>query len=90
MGFRAFRFLVNKYSWIHSSIGVLGGLLFVVGSVLFMLDMSRAAGILFISGSTGMLIGNVGQIVADYKYRQWQDEALEEWRLERGYQDDAS
>lgn len=74
MPLEPFRFLVNKYRWIHSAIGVLGGLLFVAGSVLFLLERSRAAGILFICGSTGMLIGNLGQIVADYKYGQWQEE----------------
>lgn len=66
-----FRFMVNKYRWIHSSIGVLGGLLFVIGSLLFMVDANQTAGVLFILGSTGMLIGNVGQLIADYKYREW-------------------
>lgn len=71
MPFRMFRFMVNKYRWIHSSIGVLGGLLFVIGSLLFMVDDNQTAGVLFILGSTGMLIGNVGQLIADYKYREW-------------------
>ena len=71
MPFRMFRFMVNKYRWIHSSIGVLGGLLFVIGSLLFMVDANQTAGVLFILGSTGMLIGNVGQLIADYKYREW-------------------
>lgn len=71
MPFRMFLFMVNKYRWIHSSIGVLGGLLFVIGSLLFMVDDNQTAGVLFILGSTGMLIGNVGQLIADYKYREW-------------------
>ena len=71
MPFRMFRFMVNKYRWIHSSSGVLGGLLFVIGSLLFMVDDNQTAGVLFILGSTGMLIGNVGQLIADYKYREW-------------------
>lgn len=71
MPFRMFRFMVNKYRWIHSSIGVLGGPLFVIGSLLFMVDDNQTAGVLFILGSTGMLIGNVGQLIADYKYREW-------------------
>lgn len=74
MPFMMFRFMVNKYRWIHSSIGVLGGLLFVIGSVLFMMEDKKTAGYLFIAGSTGMLIGNVGQLIADYKYRQWYEE----------------
>lgn len=71
MPFRMFRFMVNKYRWIHSSIGVLGGLLFVIGSILFMAEDNQTAGVLFILGSTGMLIGNIGQLIADYKYREW-------------------
>ena len=74
MPFMMFRFMVNKYRWIHSSIGVLGGLLFVIGSVLFMMEDKKTAGYLVIAGSTGMLIGNGGQLSADYKYRQWYDE----------------
>lgn len=70
MPFRMFRFVVNKYRWIHSSIGVLGGILFVLGSILFMQN-NDMAGVLFVAGSTGMLIGNVGQLIADYKYREW-------------------
>ncbi len=74
MWFAAFRFLVKKYNWVHNTIGVIGGILFVIGSALFLADRSTAAGILFIAGSSGMLLGNVGQMIADYQWEAWQKE----------------
>ncbi|MHA6783317.1 YrhK family protein [Pseudonocardia saturnea] len=57
------------FRWLHQGIGVLGGATFFVGSVLFLYDglLQLAAVWLFIVGSAGMLIGNVGSALITYE-----------------------
>lgn len=60
---RAIR-LVEQFHWLHTSLGLLGNLMFFVGSVLFLWEASKLAGIwLFIVGSLGMLLGSIGDKV---------------------------
>jgi hypothetical protein len=57
------RTLVQDYEHIHTTIGITGNLLFVVGSVLFYKDFDQyytLAVTMFVVGSTFMLIGSVG------------------------------
>lgn len=55
------RLLAHEYKWIHTGLGLLGNLTFVVGSVMFLYESTKHAGTwLFIVGSTGMLIGSIG------------------------------
>lgn len=50
--------------WLHSSLGLLGNVCFFVGSVFFLFEPLKTAGIwLFIVGSLGMLLGSIGQKV---------------------------
>ena len=59
------RTLVQDYEWIHTSVGLLGNLLFVIGSVLFLpsFDAWQTAGVwLFIAGSFLMFIGALGDL----------------------------
>jgi hypothetical protein len=53
--------IVNKYKWVHTSIGILGNTCFFIGSIFFLFESLKNAGVwLFIFGSAGMLIGSVG------------------------------
>lgn len=58
------RKLARRYFWIHAIIGIVGHSLFVGGSVLFLWDARQPAIWLFICGSTGMLVGTVGSVLA--------------------------
>ncbi|MDN5850181.1 MAG: YrhK family protein [Nitrococcus sp.] len=69
MSTERFRRLVNDFGWFHQGIGVLGGLLFFIGSILFLWkDPLQLIGIyLFIVGSFGMLVGNIGSFLIQLK-----------------------
>lgn len=57
------RTLVHDYEHIHTTIGITGNLLFVVGSALFYKSFDQfhtLAVTMFVVGSTFMLIGSVG------------------------------
>lgn len=65
---------VKDYVWIHTAIGLLGNVCFVIGSLLF-LDQDRHIGTLFfIAGSIGMLIGSLGNAIAMAVERRWKRE----------------
>jgi len=64
----ALKILVQDYSWIHLSLGLLGNFAFFVGSIGFLPtfeDYKIAAVWLFIMGSFLMLIGSVGELLVD-------------------------
>jgi hypothetical protein len=51
--------------WFHLGIGLFGNTTFVVGSVLFLNESLQQAGVwLFILGSSGMLLGSLGELLA--------------------------
>lgn len=55
------RTIVDDYDWIHTGVGLLGNLLFVLGSVLFLSETTKRAGVwIFIAGSTFMFVGSAG------------------------------
>jgi hypothetical protein len=55
---------VNKYKWIHTIIGIIGNVCFVVGSIFFLFESVQTLGTwLFIIGSFGMLVGSVGSAI---------------------------
>jgi hypothetical protein len=66
---RRFREQVHRFRWLHQGIGVLGGLTFFAGSIFFLYHgVWETAGIwLFIIGSAGMFIGNVGSVIVNYR-----------------------
>lgn len=60
--------IVNKYGWIHLSLGLIGNIMFLCGSLLFlpMLEEYKSTRIaLFIGGSFLMLIGSTGRLLVD-------------------------
>lgn len=67
-----FRRLASDFQWVHQGIGLLGGLTFFVGSILFLFDgaLQRAGIWLFIIGSAGMLVGNAGSFIVKYERRE--------------------
>jgi hypothetical protein len=64
------------FPWIHLGIGIFGNITFVVGSVLFLYQDLQTIGIwLFIIGSSGMLLGSFGELLArlDRHFRTYSD-----------------
>ena len=60
----ALREFVKEYEWIHTSLGLLGNSAFFIGSVLFLFESLKTAGVwLFIIGALGMLIDTVGSAI---------------------------
>lgn len=58
---RPVRTIVEDYDWIHTAVGLLGNLLFVVGSVLFLWRSTKDVGVwVFIAGSSFMFVGSAG------------------------------
>ena len=59
------RVIVKDYGWIHTSIGLVGNVLFVIGSVFFLPSFSSVETLgvwLFIIGSFLMMIGAAGEL----------------------------
>lgn len=68
---RLLEICVKDYAWIHTAIGLIGNICFIIGSLLF-LDQDRTLGTyFFIVGSTGMFIGNVGNAVVMAIEQHW-------------------
>ncbi|MHA6783710.1 YrhK family protein [Pseudonocardia saturnea] len=67
--------VATEFKWLHQGIGVLGGVTFFVGSILFLYDglLQRVAVWLFIVGSAGMLVGNVGNALITYERHELED-----------------
>ena len=62
--------LLREFPWIHLGLGLLGNLLFFVGSVLFFWEGTKIAGVwLFVFGSLGMLVGSIGQLLVKIEER---------------------
>ncbi|WP_370194292.1 MULTISPECIES: YrhK family protein [Aurantimonas] len=57
--------LVRDFGYIHLGIGLVGNLLFVIGSVLFFKAFEEwytLAVWMFVAGSTGMFLGSLGEL----------------------------
>ncbi len=67
---------VRDHAWIHATVGLVGNLLFVIGSVLFLppLEAYRVCGVwLFIIGSALMLVGGAGDLMFKLRERRERD-----------------
>ena len=61
---RVVRF-VEQFHWLHTSLGLIGNVCFLVGSVFFLFEALKTAGVwLFIVGALGMLLGSLGDAAA--------------------------
>ena len=62
--FQPLREFVCHFEWIHISLGILGNVAFVIGSIFFLWESLTTAGIwLFILGSLGMLMASIGSAI---------------------------
>ena len=56
--------VLGDFPWVHLGLGLFGNTLFVVGSVLFFWESTNTLGVwLFVFGSSGMLLGSVGELL---------------------------
>lgn len=63
-----FAALVEQFHWLHLTLGMIGNVSFFVGSVMFLFEPLKTAGIwLFIVGSFGMLMSTVGDAVVRHR-----------------------
>ena len=71
------RAFFRKYEWIHLTLGTLGNLTFFIGSIFFLWEFTKLAGIwLFIIGAFFMLIGSIGSaLVKHVNHKQRHAEA---------------
>jgi hypothetical protein len=66
IAYSALRRFVSNYEWIHTGLGLMGNLAFLVGSILFLSESTKHIGTwLFIVGASGMLIGSIGRAIVD-------------------------
>lgn len=64
------REFMTEFEWIHIGLGLLGNVSFLVGSVFFLWESLKTAGVwLFIIGATGMLTGSIGSGIVKYERR---------------------
>ncbi len=62
----ALRTWLRHRSEIHTGLGLAGNVAFVIGSVFFLFESLKTAGVwLFIVGSAGMLIGSIGRAIVE-------------------------
>ncbi len=54
---------VRRFPQVHQGIGLLGNALFIAGSVLFLVQEQHLGNLAFLSGSVGMFVGQLGEIV---------------------------
>ncbi len=60
---------VHNYSWIHTGLGIFGGIVFFIGSIMFLSsDWVYWGTWLFIIGSLGMVIDSVGDAVLKWRH----------------------
>lgn len=55
---------IKRYKWIQITVGIVGNLFWLVGSILFLQDID-SAGWFFLIGTTGMLINSIGNLIAE-------------------------
>jgi hypothetical protein len=68
MRWRALSALLREYEWIHRGLGILGHLCFFVGSLFFLWESLKLAGIwLFIVGAGGMLVDRCCSLIVHYE-----------------------
>lgn len=64
---RTLRTFFDDFEWIHITLGLFGNLTFFIGSVFFLYESLKTAGIwLFIIGSFFMLVGSIGSGLVRY------------------------
>ncbi len=62
------REFVIEFDWIHITLGLIGNLSFLVGSVFFLWESLKSVGVwLFIIGASGMLVGSIGGGIVKYE-----------------------
>jgi hypothetical protein len=62
------KIFIREFPAVHLAIGVIGNIIFFVGSVLFIWHVTEVLAIwLFIIGSFGMMLGAIGQAFYTYE-----------------------
>lgn len=63
------RSIARHYTWVHTTLGLIGNTAFLIGSVFFLFEDLKTVGIwLFIVGAAGMLIGQIGRALVTGEY----------------------
>lgn len=66
IAYAALRRFVTNYEWIHTGLGLIGNMAFLIGSIFFLSESLKRAGTwLFIVGALGMLLGSIGRAIVD-------------------------
>lgn len=74
--------LLREYEWVHLTLGFMGNTCFVIGSVLFLWESTKTAGVwLFIVGATGMWIGSAGSGLVSWARHRHEHSRRDEGRI---------
>lgn len=66
--YRALSALLREYEWLHRILGILGHVCFFLGSVFFLWESLKLAGVwLFIVGAGGMMIDRICSLIVHYE-----------------------
>ncbi|MBK1698778.1 YrhK family protein [Rhodovibrio salinarum] len=75
--YQAVSTLLREYEWIHRLLGILGHVCFFVGSVFFLWESLKLAGIwLFIVGAGGMMIDRICSLIVHYERLRRNDQPV--------------
>lgn len=77
---RALNSFLHSFPWIHIGIGLAGNAAFVIGSVMFLLNASNA-GVFFVLGSLGMLLGSAGNLFVQIEDRKLRQQGLDPGKM---------
>jgi len=68
------RRFINTFPWVHTTLGLIGNVSFFVGSIFFLWESLKTAGVwLFIVGAGGMLIGSMGHAFVLWEQKRVED-----------------
>ncbi len=66
--------VLRQFPWVHLGLGLLGNAMFFVGSIFFLYESLKTAGIwLFVFGSLGMLLGSIGEFLVRIEKKRSED-----------------
>lgn len=77
---KALNSFLHSFPWIHIGIGIAGNAAFVIGSAMFLIDAPQA-GVFFVAGSIGMLIGSVGYLFVQIEDRRLRNQGFDPQKM---------
>jgi hypothetical protein len=71
--------MVRRFPQVHLGIGLLGNALFITGTVLFIVKMESIGLWFFLTGSSGMFLGSLGELLRNVGRRKLREHDVDPW-----------